>query len=117
MVQRSPSNEFVAFQKEFRKRQQQFGLTGYTVTFAHADLPGRHAEITINEHDRVATAKLHIRTAEQKKECPVLVVAKHEAIHLLLSRVQEITYTRYTSEAEIETAIEELVVKLETLIP
>lgn len=43
--------------------------------------------------------------------------AKHEAIHLLISRLEKCGRARYVSDSEIYEAGEELVHKLEDLIP
>jgi len=42
--------------------------------------------------------------------------AKHEAIHLLLCRLENNAKWRYISKEEVDEAVEELVVKLEELI-
>ena len=111
-------SDFELFQQEFKKWQQKFGLTGYRVYFKHEKIDGCFAGIKINQGDMVVTVRLnkHLH-ADNKLFKDVKGSAKHEAIHLLVSRLEQDGHYRYCSKPEIYEATEELVNRLEGLIP
>ena len=109
------NKDFSTFKKYFKKYQQLFGLTGYKVYFKHEPLDGCYADITVDE--RVATVRLN--NSLPSKHDPFRDVkqsAKHEAIHLLIHRLQHLARCRYLFVDDIDEATEELVFKLEDLI-
>jgi len=109
--------DYKLFQSEFKKWQQKFGLMGYKVYFKHEPIEGCHADITGTIGEFVATARLNSkRTKEEKLERSVVEIAKHEAIHLLLRKLEDLGKSRYLNSDEINEAIEELTYKLERLI-
>jgi len=92
-------------------------LTGYKVYFKHEPLDGAFASISIEQGGMVATVRLNSKVADHaKSHRNVRQSAKHEAIHLLIGRLEMNGRFRYSSEAEIYEAAEELVFKLEDLI-
>ena len=110
--------DFEIFQSEFRKWQKKFGLTGYQVYFKEEELNDSFANIIINQGEMLATVKLNNKCPE--KDVPfkdVVRSAKHEALHLLIGRLDQDGRWRYSSEVEIYEAAEELVNRLEALIP
>lgn len=110
--------DFILFQREFKAWQKLFGLTGYQVYFKHEPLDSSFASITIRQGDMVATVKLNSKVPDKDKpHQDIKRSAKHEAIHLLVGRVEQNGRYRFTSENEIYEATEELVVRLEGLIP
>jgi len=112
------NKDFELFQKEFKKWQKLFGLTGHKVYFKYEPLDGRFAEIAITSGVMVATVRLNSNLPDKDKPFKdIKRDAKHEAIHLLLGRLEGNARYRYSSEAEIDEASEELVNKLEGLIP
>ena len=109
--------DFELFQQEFKKRQHAFSLMGYKVYFKYEPIETSFADIHINQGEMVATITLNSKLPD--KDIPFKDVkrsAKHEAIHLLVSRLEHNGRYRYTSENEIYEATEELVFKLEELI-
>lgn len=111
------NKDFVEFQKKFREYQQQFGLTGYKVYFKYEPLDHCFADITVTQADMVVTVRLN--SALEEKDKPLKHIgrsAKHEAIHLLLAKLEDRAGDRYTAEKEIDEAVEELAFKLEELI-
>ncbi len=52
-------DDFLKFKKEFTKYQKLFGLTGHRVYFKYEQLEGCFANITCNQPDMVATARLN----------------------------------------------------------
>lgn len=105
--------DFEEFQKYFRKYQQLFGLTGYKLYFTHEAFDGSFAEITVKNADRVALVRLNKTQGEFRN---IKDSAKHEALHLLLSTLEEKAINRYITTYDINDEIEELVRKLEGLI-
>ncbi len=68
--------------------------------------------------DMVATVRLNSSlSAEDKSIRSVKQTAKHEALHLLLFRLEHRAYSRYVLEEEIYETVEGLVFRLEGLIP
>ena len=111
------NRDFILFQKYFTEYQQRFGLTGYKIYFRYEPLNSTFAEIRFGEHDQVATVALNSNLPEKDKPFKdIKLTAKHEAIHLLLHRLESNARWRYSSASEIDEADEELVVKLEQLI-
>jgi hypothetical protein len=111
---RKHDSEFVLFQKYFKEYQQRFGLNGYQVYFKYEPLEDSYAEITIKERDKVVTVRLQKGDALFKD---IKKSAKHEALHLLLSKLEHEAEDRFTTERVIDEITEELVVKLQNLIP
>jgi hypothetical protein len=111
------NKDFADFQKYFKHYQKQFGLTGYKVYFKHEPLAGSFAEVTLNQTDMVATVRLNSKLPSKDILFRnVRQSAKHEALHLMLSRLEARAVSRYISSDEICEAVEELVFKLEDLI-
>ncbi len=109
--------DFELFQKEFKKWQSRFGLTGYKIYFKYEPIDKAFARIKINQDDMVVTATLNSELPDKVKTFQdIKLSAKHEAIHLLVFRLEESGNRRYSSENEINDAVEELVNRLEKLI-
>jgi len=110
-------NDFGLFQKYFKEYQQRFGLIGYKVYFKYEPLEHSFASVAVAQNDMVATVSLNSELPLKDKSFKdVKHSAKHEALHLLLSRLEHRAYARYVAEEEIYEAVEELVFKLEGLI-
>ena len=111
------SKEFFEFQEYFKKYQKLFGLTGYKVYFKCEPLDNSFADININQGEMVATIRLNNKLPNKDKPFKdIKRSAKHEALHLLVGRLEHNGRYRYSSENEIYEAVEELVFKLEDLI-
>ena len=105
-------------QQYFEEYQQRFGLNGYRVYFKYDDSEKTFACISRNHYTGTATVFLNDKLPE--KDLPFKNIkrsAKHEAIHLLLTRMEYLANDRHASADEIYAAEEELVHKLECLIP
>ena len=112
-----PSRDFEAFKKEFSRRQEQFGLSGYQVYYKHEPDEGAFASIHIDQGEMVSTTRLNSNIPDIHKPFKdPKGSAKHEALHLLVGRLEAIAFRRFTTEVEIYEATEELVHKLERLI-
>lgn len=109
--------DFELFKREFMKWQRKFGLTGYKVYFMHEPIEGSFASISINQGEMVATVRLNSSLPDKDKDFKdIKGSAKHEALHLLVGRLEQNARYRYPSENEIYEATEELVFKLEELV-
>uniref|UniRef100_A0A6M3J381 Peptidase n=1 Tax=viral metagenome TaxID=1070528 RepID=A0A6M3J381_9ZZZZ len=109
--------DFELFQAEFKKWQYRFGLTGYKVYFKHEPLDESFANILINQGGMVATVTLNSKVPDKDKpHKDIKRSAKHEALHLLVGRLEQDGRYRYSSENEIYEATEELIFRLEELI-
>ena len=112
------NKDFALFQQEFKRWQKLFGLTGYKVYFKYEPDDDYFASLTVNLGDMVATVRLNSKLPDKDKpHKDIRQSAKHEAIHLLVARLEKHGEYRYSTENEIYEATEELVVKLEDLIP
>ncbi len=109
--------DFEIFQKEFKKWQKRFGLTGYKVYFKYEPLGTSFADITGNQTDMVITVRLNSNLPDENKpHRDSKRSAKHEALHLLLHRLEARASERYISPDQVYEAVEELVFKLEEFI-
>lgn len=111
------NDDFELFKDEFKKWQEKFGLFGYQVYFKHEKIDG-FADIRINQGDMVVTVGLNKQlTAKDKPFKDIKKSAKHEAVHLLVGRLEQDGRYRYISDSELYEATEELVNRLVDLIP
>ena len=109
--------DFQLFQREFKRWQQRFGLTGYEVHFKYEPIGDAFAEISINQEEMSATVRLNSKLPDKDKpHKDIKRDAKHEALHLLLARLQANGKERFISAIEIYEATEELVNRLIGLI-
>lgn len=109
--------DFELFKSEFCKWQARFGLSGYRVYFKWEPVEGGFSSIGIKQGEAVATVTLNSDlpdTSEPYKD--IRCSAKHEALHLLIGRLQQNGRYRFCSEEELYEATEELVNKLENLV-
>src|SRR3989304_4995264 len=107
---RFTSEEFVVFCDEFTKWQHYLSLDCYKVYFKHEKFEDSFAEIEINQCSMVATVRLNSEIPDTDRPfADPKMHAKHEAIHLLLGRVEAGARERYCSPDEISEAVEELV--------
>jgi len=84
------------------------------VYFKFEPLENSFADLTVNQNDMVATVTLNSQLSEKSEPFKdVKRSAKHEALHLLLSRLEHRVHSKYVANEEI---YEELVFKLEELI-
>ena len=111
------NKDFALFQKYFKEYQQRFGLTGYRVYFKYEPLEKNFAEIDCDTEYMVATVRLNSSLPDKDKpHKDIKRTAKHEALHLLLMRLEGNAEDRYSSSRQIYGSIEELIHKLEELI-
>jgi len=113
----SQNKDFSQFKKYFKGYQDKFGLNGYRVYFKHESLDGDFACIDINQSNMVAVVSLNSKIPiKEKPFSKTRRHAKHEALHLLVGRLEKNGRYRYSSDTEMYEATEELVRKLEGII-
>jgi hypothetical protein len=111
-------SEFKEFQKTFTAYQKQFGLNGYKIYFKNEDIIDSFADVLVNQDGMVATVRLaNNLSKEEKSYLNVPANAKHEALHLLVGRLSDCAQSRYMTKGQVAEAEEELVRRLENLIP
>ncbi len=109
---------FKDFQKVFTKYQNLFGLNGYKVYFKEEPIADNFADILVYQEAMIATVRLsNPLPVEEKPYQNIHNNAKHEALHLLVARLSDNAQYRYTTKSDIQEAEEELVRRLEKLIP
>ena len=108
--------DFQLFQSEFIAWQERFGLTGYRVYFREELLDDKLASVSADMKTMAVMVTLNSEP-EARQFNDVEYTAKHEAIHLLLLKLEYMGKERYTSEDVIDRESEELVHKLHALIP
>jgi len=109
--------DFEKFQEYFKEYQKRFGLTGYKVYFKYEPLEGRFADLDLNLTNMVVTVRLNSKLPDEDKPFKdIKGSAKHEALHLLIGRLEKNGRYRHIGSDEMYEATEELVVKLEGLI-
>jgi len=113
------NKDFEVFKREFEKYQKLFGLIGFNIFYSHEPLEHKFATILYSIENAEATVKLSNTPpcVPEGNIVDVRALAKHEAIHLLLSRLVWYTNQRCVMQGVLEEAEEEIVVKLEGLIP
>ena len=112
------NEDFELFQKVFREYQEKFGLQGYRVYFEHEPFGDDFAGISVDMDNMTATVRLNSRLPKRQASAKdVRRLAKHEALHLLLARLRSLALERFVTASEVQESSEEVVHRLEELIP
>ena len=109
---------FNRFKKAFVYWQGRLGLTQYRVSFTHEFDPENYAEITVRQLEKSVTVLLTTELtglSADSQENPE-DHAKHEAIHLLLSRLEFLGCCRYIEGTDLKEEAEAIVVRLEKVL-
>lgn len=104
---------FNRFKKEFNRLVPILGINGYRFDFEHVELPEAYAEVLVNQMGHCATVRYGLGTCENMPTPEQN--AKHEAIHVLLSKLTYLGEQRYTGSSEIDDETERLVRVLERI--
>jgi len=111
-------NKFKQFKKYFIQYQELFGLIGYKIYFKHEPIDAAFANIIVDQEGMVVTVILNSSLpVKDKPHEDIYGTAKHEVIHLLVGRLSDYAQSRYIRKLDIQEAEEELVRRLERLIP
>ena len=109
--------DFALFKKEFIRYQTLFGLSNWKVRFKHGASDEYFASIESDFGQCTAIVFLNTDLPDKDEEFrDVKGNAKHEAIHLLLARLEGEARTRYTNPPAVTEALEDTVHRLEGLI-
>jgi len=113
--------DFEVFKEHFNGYVEKFGLTGYQIYFDFSVLKesseSSFASITSDSLSMIANVEYNkFIPQEAIKNINIKKTAKHEAIHLLLGKLDNLARARYVTPPEIRTEVEELVNKLTDLI-
>jgi hypothetical protein len=115
---RKECTEFQTFQDYFKKYQEKFGLSGYSVYFEYKPVDDVFACVNANTISRTATVTLNSKLpTKDRPHKDIHRTAKHEALHLLLDHFKDLAYSRFVGRDSINETEEELVIKLSKLIP
>ncbi len=107
---------FERFKKEFLRWQKELGLTQYRIKFYHIKLDGMYAQTHTIQKGKLVNVALSTDIEEPKFDEGPESHARHEALHLLLSRLSWIAECRYIEDSDIGEEEEAIVVRLEKVI-
>lgn len=111
------NTDFEEFKKHFTDYQKRFGLTGYKVYFKNEPSDEHFASIKVDQINMTATVNLNSKLPKKDEKLKdIKGSAKHEALHLLTHRLEDLARYRYITSDQVYEACEELVIKLESLI-
>lgn len=109
--------QFDLFCSEFMHWRERFGCQDIWCDFEHAPMDDAYADIMINYAGKHAVVRFNSKQSHFKLDDDgVKRTAKHEAIHLLISRLEDCAWRRHVSQNEIDSEVEALARRLEDLI-
>ena len=110
-------SDFEQFQQYFKEYQEQFGLNEYKVYFLEEVLKNAFATINVDQQSMVATVRWNKRLAPKDRPFKdIRRTAQHEALHLLIWRMENIATCRYLTDSEVFEASESLVHRLQDIL-
>jgi len=115
---KTTKKDFKCFEKEFLKWINVLGLKDWRVLFYHRPLEDSFAVIHRDNVGKIANVYFSSEIPETAREgyiCPEHH-AKHEAVHLLLSRLGYLAERRYINYSDISEEMERLVRILEKVL-
>lgn len=112
---------FSRFKKAFLHWQERLGLTHYRVSFTHKFHPDDYAEISIMQLGKCATVLFTTELTGPSADTKLTPEdqAKHEVLHLLLSRLSRLSslgQARYIEQNDLSEEEEAIVVRLEKIL-
>ena len=114
---KTTKKEFEEFKRGFNETVEILGLKGYQIYFFHEDLKKESfADITIDQEGMIASARFNLvdRGRIHVEHTPY-GSGVHEALHLLMARLYDLTTSRYVNREEIIEAEHDIVRRLEKL--
>ena len=106
--------QFNRFKREFLGWQSALNLNEYTVNFKLKKYTDKFAEIDADADGCVAT--VFVSDAKDWTDKQIDTVAKHECIHLLLTRLTELGSKRFVDEGAIDSENERVTCVLEKIL-
>ena len=115
---RKSNKDFETFKREFERYRKLLGLIGWQIFFECEPISDKFAQVKYVLGDGCATVTLNSQLPSSlAPHKDIKRDAKHEALHLLLSRLVWYANQRCVTQEALDEAEEEIVVKLEGLIP
>ncbi len=110
--------DFTLFKKEFTRYQKLLGMNGWEIYFKHEPgVRGSFADTFLDFANLTATVRLNSELDDGDKPFKdIKGTAKHEALHILIARLEGEARYRFATDEAIKEATEELVHKLMGLI-
>ncbi len=117
-MKKTSKAEFNRFKKEFLRWMEILSIKGFKPYFFHEPLDGCYASITVNESGRACNVSYALELSETDAEHidGPESHARHEAIHLFLSKIRYLGEERFTASDEIKNEEERLVRVLEKVL-
>jgi len=100
---KTTKKNFESFKKEFNKYVGLFGLKDWDITFLHTKIDGAYADILVKADSSVATVSFNSNLCSNACKKDAKSSGKHEAIHLLLARLQCLTSIKNDYRANVES--------------
>jgi len=114
---KTTESEFKEFKTLFMGWVRRFGLYGWTVYFRHEEVDGCFADINIDLENMVATVRFTTEIDDDDlQDYDLYVIAKHEVMHLFTAKLAWLANSRFATEVEIKSAVEEIANSLGSLI-
>ena len=105
------ANQFSLFRGEFQKWQMLLQVGEYTVSFKQGDLKDTWAQIEVDAAGCVASCTVARKGKWTTRQ--IKTAAKHECVHLMLARFDEMARSRFTTAAELDAENERITCNLE----
>ena len=113
---KTTKSQFNEFKQEFLRYVELLGLKDWKIYFRHEDIDG-FAQIIRNANESIATVSFCSElNREDMQDLDIKMNAKHEAIHLLLSRYNFIASCRFVNDGEVSAEEERIVRILEKVL-
>jgi len=106
---------FKFFCRKCRYWLKQFGITDYTVYFSQEFLKDTAAEVRVDSDDRGLTFVLPHRLEDTSRRS-VDHSAIHEVAHACVAKLEDVAKARWSSEKEVDDAVEAVVCQITTLV-
>lgn len=117
-MKKTSKAHFERFKAAFIEWQHKLGLTHYRASYVHKYHPENYAEITVQQLGKCATVLLTTELTGVSADSKLTPEehAKHEAIHLLLSRLTWLGQARYIERDDLAEEEEAIVCRLEKVL-
>ena len=107
---------FNRFKTEFLRWQKELGLTQYRIVFCHEKLEKDTSKILMGQMEKYAKVSLSTELSKTEFDEGPESHAKHEAIHLLISRLAWLGDCRYLEQHDLDEECEAVVVRLDKVL-
>lgn len=118
-MKRSSAEQFELFKSECKRWIDKVGITGWDVYYEHKPLKNL-AQCCTKSISHLAIITLTSEWDSEGIPCTdegIALAAKHEVMHLLIAKLDDLASARWVTADEVTEASEELVIRLTNLIP